>query len=229
MEYIDGVTGDSLTADMCEAAARALGRFQGKLFAEKPKALDKIRNLSNVGFLRQNYLNYRSWPEVYDYIRSDDCDLPKHICEMMIEIDENEERVWREIGKLPIVLCQRDFWNANIFYTENQIICIDWDTTGWGRLGEDIASLIADVEDSGNIVECFKRCVPAYLSGFSEYHRVDNISRATIYHLIIVMFGYRYIENYKFAKTDQDKKLSRDILKKLFNIRVELTKQQKML
>ena len=220
MEYIDGYIGESLTIEMCEEAAKAIGRFQGKLYAEKPEVLNTIKNLSNLEFLKRNYLHYRSWPEVYDYIRSDQCDLPKHLRNLIIEIDQSEEKVWNEINKLPVVFSQRDYWNTNIFYRDNGIICIDWDTAGWGRLGEDISSLVADVEEPSLIVESFVRCVPAYLNGFSEFYDVSHISKKPFYYLIIIMFGYRFIENYKFAKTDQDKKLYLEILERLYSIRM---------
>jgi len=46
------------------------------------------------------------------------------------------------IERLPVVLCHRDFWVANIFYKDQKILLLDWDTTGWGYMGEDIASWI---------------------------------------------------------------------------------------
>lgn len=48
MEYVEGVSGQNLTADMYERAAEALGRFQGRLYAQQPSALKSIPNLSCV-------------------------------------------------------------------------------------------------------------------------------------------------------------------------------------
>ena len=39
---------------------------------------------------------------------------------------------------------------------------MDWDTAGWGYLGEDMASLIADEADIEHMVEYYRRCIPAY-------------------------------------------------------------------
>lgn len=125
MEYIDGVSGLDLTGVMYERAALELGRFQGKLYAEQPAFLQNLSNLSNVEFMKNFYLHYRSWNVVYDYIRSDACEIPRHLCKMLIDIDENADEIFSRIKRLPVVLCHRDFWVANIFYSDGKIILID--------------------------------------------------------------------------------------------------------
>jgi hypothetical protein len=81
-------------------------------------------NLSKVEFMKNYYLHYRSWKVVYDYIRSGDCEIPRHLCEMLIHIDENAEEIFNRIERLPVVLCHRDFWVTNIFYSDSKIIPI---------------------------------------------------------------------------------------------------------
>ena len=218
MEYIDGISGLNLTCDMYEQAAEELGRFQGKLYAEKPDALKNLSNLSVVKFAKNFYLHYQSWKEVYDYIRSDDCELPKHLCKMLIDIDENEREVWNRIEKLPIVLCHRDFWVTNIFYSDNKIVLIDWDTAGWGYLGEDLASLLADEADIENLIENYKRCVPAYYKGFSVYVDVSHITDNCVRELILILFGYRLVEWYKFAASSDEKGLHFNTLQKIYEM-----------
>lgn len=86
------------------------------------------------------------------YIRSDDCEIPKHICKILIDIDENSDEIFIRIEKLPIVLCYRDFWVANIFFSEGETVLIDWDTAGWGYLASLIADE-ADVNHMGHLLE----------------------------------------------------------------------------
>ena len=109
MEYIDGISGLDLTGEMYERAAEELGRFQGKLYAEQPVILQHLTNLSKVDYMKNFYLHYRSWNRVYDYIRSEDCEIPKHLSKMLIDIDESAEDIFNRIEKLPIVLCHRIF------------------------------------------------------------------------------------------------------------------------
>ena len=94
--------------------------------------LQSLTNLSHPDFMKNKYLHYRSWPVVYDYIRSEDCELPLHVRQMLIDIDEQAEEIFARIEKLPLVLCHRDFWVTNLIYTDGNIALIDWDTSGWG-------------------------------------------------------------------------------------------------
>lgn len=60
---------------------------------------------------------------------------------MRIDIDEQADEIFASIEKLRLVLCHRDFWVTNLIYAEGNIALIDWDTSGWSYLGEDLASL----------------------------------------------------------------------------------------
>jgi hypothetical protein len=215
LEYADGVTGLNLTADMNEKAARELGRFQGKLYKEQPEALKQLTNLGPVDYAKHFYLHYKSWDVVYGYVRNPDNEILKPFCEIMIKFDEEAEMIYKEIEKLPVILNHRDFWVTNILYTENLIYLIDWDTAGLGYLGEDIASLIADEADVDNMLENYRRCVPAYLAGFAEYVNIDHIHKQYVYEFILFLFGYRLIEWYLYAEDEDTKKLHQDTMLKI--------------
>lgn len=219
MEYIEGVSGLNLTSEMYEHIAMELGRFQGKMYTVRPNILHNLSNLSKVEYMKNYYQRYRSWNVLYDYIRSDDCEIPKHLCKMLIDIDNNADEIFSRIDKLPIVLCHRDFWVENIFYSDNKIVAIDWDTAGWGYLGEDIASLITDEPDVSHMIENYQKCIPAYYRGFSEYVDVSHISDHCIYELILTMFGYRLVEWYKFAESPEDKSVHLNTLQKIYEMR----------
>ena len=219
LEYIDGVTGLDLTGDMYEQAAMELGRYQGKLYAEQPVVLESLTNLSHADFMKNTYLHYRSWPVVYDYIRSEDCEFPQHVRQMLIDIDEHSDEILARIEKLPLVLCHRDFWVTNLIYANGKIVLIDWDTSGWGYLGEDLASLIADEADIDHMVEYYQRCVPAYYEGFKEYADISPIADHCVYELILLVFGYRLVEGYLHKEDDDDKKNCVHTLQKIYEMK----------
>lgn len=221
MEYIEGVSGLDLTAEMYERAAEELGRFQGRLFSQKPELLKNTANLNDVDFMKKNYLHYRSWNEVYDYIRSENCEIPKHLCKMIIDIDEHSDEIWKQIESLPVVLCHKDFWVTNIFYADGGIRLIDWDTSGRGFLGEDIASLIADESDVPHMVEYCQKCVLAYYRGFSEYADISHITKNCIWEMMVIKFGYRLVEGYKFTDSPEQKQMLIDTLQKIYEIGAE--------
>ncbi|WP_026906824.1 aminoglycoside phosphotransferase family protein [Paucisalibacillus globulus] len=219
LEYIDGVSGLDLTGDMYEQAALELGRYQGKLYAEQPAVLQSLTNLSNKDLMKNTYFHYRSWPVVYDYIRSEDCQFPQHVRQMLVDFDEHAEEILARIEKLPIVLCHRDFWVTNLIYTDEKIAIIDWDTTGWGYLGEDLASLIADEADINHMVEYYQRCVPAYYKGFSEYVDVSPITDHYVHEMIILGFGYRLVEWYLYTEDDEAKMNHVHTLEKIYEMK----------
>lgn len=219
LEYIDGVTGLDLTGVMYEQAALELGRYQGRLYAEQPAVLRSLTNLSHADLMKNTYLHYRSWPVVYDYIRSEDCEFPRHVRQMLIDIDESSEEIFARIEKLPVVLCHRDFWVTNLIHADGKISLIDWDTSGWGCLGEDIASLIADEADIDHMVEYYRRCVPAYYKGFSEYADVSPIAEQCIYELILLLFGYRLVEWYLHEEDEDEKTKCIQTLQKIYEMK----------
>ncbi|MCI3919168.1 aminoglycoside phosphotransferase family protein [Paenibacillus sp. TRM 82003] len=219
MEYVDGVSGLDLTSDMYERIAEEWGRFQGKLYAERPNLVRNLSNVSQVEFAKNYYLRYRSWNVLYDYIRSDDCDLPKHLRDMLVDFDNDADGIFSRIEKLPVVFCHRDFWVANLFYSDSKIVLIDWDTAGWGYMGEDIASFITDEADVSHMLENYQRCVPAYYRGFSKYADVSHISDHCIGELIVAMFGYRLVEWFKFAESPEDRSMHLNALQKIYEMR----------
>ncbi len=218
MEYVEGVSGLAMTSEMYKLAAKEIGRFQGRLYAAGCNRDMDIKNLSPTSYMKNFYLHYRSWNEVYDFIRSADCTIPRHLCKMLISFDEQADEIFAQIEQLPVVFCHRDFWVANIFCNKDKISLIDWDTCGWGYLGEDIASLIADETDAENMVEYFHKCIPAYYEGYSEYTDAPPITKHLVREMIIALFGYRLVESYKFSN-DQHAKIEQLVaLQKIYEM-----------
>ena len=138
---------------------------------------------------------------------------------MIISADNNAENIWSCVETLPVVFCHRDFWVTNIFYVDGNIMLIDWDTTGWGYMGEDIISLIADEADVDHMVEYYRKCVPAYCRGFSEYADITHITDLYIRERTILHFGYRLVECYLDADSDDKKELQINTLQKIYEMR----------
>lgn len=154
----------------------------------------------------------------YSYLRSTGCVIPRHLREMLIDIDERKDELFARLNSLPIVLCHRDFWIENIFFTEGNIRLIDWDTTGWGFIGEDIASLVVDDMDASRFAENLHVCLPAYLKGLSEYTDIAPVDESCLLTMILIKFGYRMMQDRMFI-SDPDKKCwGADALQKLYEM-----------
>lgn len=225
MEYIDGISGSNLTMEMLGNTVLELGRFQGKLLKERPASLNNISNLGGIEFMKDDYKQWHNQSEEYKYIRSESCEIPKHLCQMLIDMDVHSEEWFEGIAQLPVVLCHRDLWIENIFYVEGKSILIDWDTSGWGYIGEDIASLIADEIDVNYLDQFYKKLVPAYYKGLSEFVDLSYIDNDYILEMILIKFGYRLVDYFMYAESPEFKREQIIALQKIYEIRDYLQKK----
>lgn len=155
----------------------------------------------------------------YSYLRSAGCDIPEHLKQMLIDIDDQKEYIFKKFKKLPIILCHRDFWNENIFFSDRGIRLIDWDTAGLGFLGEDIASLIIDGMDVDRFEENYRRLVPVYLKGVSEFMSVSPIDETHILTITLIKFGYRMLQEYMYSESLEEKSYGVNALQKIYEVR----------
>ncbi len=162
----------------------------------------------------------------YGCLRSKGCDIPKHLKQMLMDIDDCKDELLNKLKDLPVVLCHRDFWHENIFFADNKIRLIDWDTAGWGFLGEDIASLIVDGMDVARFEENYRRLVPAYLKGIWEYMDIPPMDEACILTMILIKFGYRMMQAYMFSDDPEEKSWGVNAIQKIYELRnmIPLTK-----
>jgi len=228
LEYIEGAISKDLTIEMREQAAEQLGRFQGRIYAHKPSLAEKIDYATSPDFMQKRYTEWGSKSDGYEYIRTSNCDIPKHLCEMLIEMDAQASEVFENLKKLPLVLCHRDYSAHNIFYSDNKIRIIDWDWFGWGYLGADITSLIADSLDSkgymGNLATHYRRIVPAYYKGISEYMDISSIDNTYMWKMTLLSFGYRFVRRYmRDAQAVKEQQVI--ALQQMFELKSELQKR----
>jgi Ser/Thr protein kinase RdoA (MazF antagonist) len=224
LEYIDGISGNDLTVDMLEKAAEEIGRFHGRLY--RLPEISKPEILKNINFFSmskgQKYYYFSCRERVAGYIRSDDCPIPKHLRQLLIDIADDAEKIFIEIEKFPTVLSHRDFWLENIFYIDGTIRLIDWDSTGWGYMTEDITQLIvgdSDTRRAEDIEEYYRRLIPAYIKGFSEYVDITEFSNLYIWELMIIKFtGYRLIYWYMLAESEEIKTQQIAVLQKIYEM-----------
>jgi len=218
MEYIQGVSGKSLTIEMLETAATELGRYQGKLHLQKPDFLQNITNLGEVNAMEVYYRYWKPRAVEYNYIRDPNCKIPRHLCDMLIDIDNNADAIFESIRKLPVVFCHRDFWIENILYSHGKIALIDWDTTGWGYLGEDIAQLITDGTDPIHWQAYRHKLIPAYLSGFAEYMDIKEAADVAICKMTLVKTGYLCVDSFLEEESAEGKDNAIKSLQMLYDV-----------
>jgi len=140
---------------------------------------------------------------------------------MIFDIDVNMDNLFNEIARLPIVLCHRDFWIANIIHNKSKIDgkiwLIDWDTAGFGYVGEDLASLIADDIDFDNFEEYCQKLIPTYYEGISQ-HMDISMDNNFVREMILIKFGYRMVQKYMFADDEDERGEVVNMLQKIFSM-----------
>ncbi len=85
-------------------------------------------------------------------------------------------------------------------------------------MGEDIASLIADDIDYEYLDEYYRRFIPAYIRGISEYIDISAIENFYIWEMIIIKFGYRFLQCYMFSQSSEVKEQQVNALQKLYEL-----------
>jgi hypothetical protein len=241
MEYVNGVSGNDLTLSMLEEVAFQWGSFQGQFSLDAQPLVGKnLTDLSFLkSELSQWYhnpyaylflcsdqsripssiketLRKNDWNDgfsiTYHYIRSIECDLPMHLKQMIIELDESIETKLSRLSKLPLVITHRDFWIENIFYRDGTIHLIDWDCIGTGYFGEDIASLIADDTPTTCLETWIKPLLTSYKKGLFARKDASMLEIRDVAIMILMKYGYRLVDNYWFSDSLDEKK---DIVERL--------------
>jgi hypothetical protein len=136
----------------------------------------------------------------YACLRADCFGIPPHIREKLMELDERRREIFAELKTYPTVLCHGDFWSENIFYADDKITLIDWDTAHEGFPGEDVACLLVDGMPVERFEENIRRLIPAYLRGLSEAGFTALPSESLITTMLLLIFGYRMLQNHIFEK-----------------------------
>lgn len=204
MESVDGVSGTRLTVEELACAARELGRFQGRCH-QREQALRSITCLGDAGYVQRDFAQWTPDTVEYRWLRSAECTLPVPLRQLLIDTQNRAETIYSTMQALPQVLCHRDYWTENIFVQSGGVIAIDWDTTGWGAAGEDIASLIADETDAAQIGAYFARLVPAYCQGLAETMELPPQNTFPIREMILLKFGYRFLQQVLFSPSPAQK------------------------
>ena len=90
-------------------------------------------------------------------------------------------------------------------------------------MGEDIASLIADEANIDHMIEYYQRCIPAYYKGFFEFAAAPPVAENCVYELILLMFGYRFIEYYLHTDDDAKKTMYLHTFQKIYEMKASPT------
>jgi len=218
MEEISGISGAQLTLHNLEQAASALARFQGACM-EKDDIMHRIVYLGDAEYLRRDFAQWTPDTVEYQWLRSSQCTIPKPLQTMLLDTQAQSDQILQRLHALPQVLCHRDYWTENIFVQNGSIAVIDWDCAGWGYIGEDIASLIADETEASQITAYYQALVPAYYNELRKFMQLPPMDTLPIREMILMKFGYRLVQQVMFAKEPEPKAEAIRILQQINGMR----------
>ena len=87
---------------------------------------------------------------------------------------------------------------------------------GWGVIGEDIASLIADEIPAGLIGIYHQTLLPAYYSALAQSMKLPPIGAIPIREMILFKFGYRLLQQLMFSETQEEKAEAVRVLESIY-------------
>ena len=215
MEDEKGSSGNKLNLDMLEYVMTELGKFQAYICKNNPASLQNIDCFSNryinLGYGKERLIFI--YKEVSDNIEPVDCDIiPEHLRDILTnKILNNIDSNIAAVECLPKTLCHRDMWNANIFLSSDNIITlIDWDSSGWGFMGEDVVQLISElfvggVFDIEDFEKYSRRLLSAYKSGASEHINIDFLTDKIFREIFMLYCGHKIFWRYKYSGTEEEK------------------------
>lgn len=249
MEAVGGCSGADCSLEMLGRVAEALGHFQGRInrrpealrhltclsdsgflsreseqWHQQAFEYDFLcSDASTVPDHVRQMIRNNTWDNgksvEHNYLRSSECDLPHHLKQMLIDTDDRREQIFREISRLPQVFCHRDLWVENIFVDDDTIILIDWDGAGYGYLGEDIVSLIVDETPTGRLLDYYQTLVTSYRGAIAQYIDLPPVEDSFMCEMILLKFGYRFLQPYLFSTAPEVKREAALRLHKIYEMR----------
>lgn len=217
MAYIQGVSGAALTLSQLALAAEALGRFQGLCHARRA-SLQSVACLSDARTMQRDFAQWTPDTAEYKYLCSESCALPPHLRHMLTEAQTHADEVFQAMARLPQVLCHGDYWTENIFVSGGRVSVIDWDCAGWGVVGEDIASLIADETPASQIGAYCQTLLPAYYRALAKRVPLPPIGAIPVREMILFKFGYRFLQRLMVSGPQAEKKEAVRALEAIFGL-----------
>lgn len=204
MEYLQGVSGVQLRLPMLCEAAKKLGEMQGILL-EEGNLWKQFSFLSKENTMKETFYSWTENTREHQFLHSKECDLPIHLKEMFLNMQQQADSLFESFAQLPTVLCHKDFWIENLFYQEGNIGLIDWDCVGEGYLGEDIACLIVDDTETEDLPKYYEEITASYQEGLKGYLPKEQIEILPIWEMILIQFGYRILRRYLFSEVEEEK------------------------
>ena len=227
MAYVDGLTGNKAlnVAELADAAYQ-LGVFQAKYHLQGEMNLPYIRSYPAV------HSSFDLWWGYTEALLSKPIEgFPEALRAVLNNYGTHSQDLLGSFDVLPRTLCQGDVHHDNLIFNksfgETSIYLIDWDSAGYGFMGEDAVDLLMEAfiysdRDPTLLPEYRQKIIEAYCRGVRTQVVNDqgikikgfdfNMSKTLIRELFVLSWGFRIVDRYVYHEDVAEKRRCLEIL-----------------
>lgn len=231
MAYVNGLTGNKAlnVAELAEAAYQ-LGVFQAKYHLQGEMNLPYIRSFPAV------HSSFDLWWGYTENLLSMPIKgFPEELRTVLNHYAAHSKEILDTFDVLPRTLCQGDVHHDNLIFNhslgETSIYLIDWDSAGYGYMGEDAVDLLMEAfiysdrepsllrEYRHKIIDSYCRGVRMQgarrtVTGEDEKIRALNfhMSETLIREIFVLSWGFRIVNRYVYHEDAAEKRRCLEIL-----------------
>ncbi|MBV7334731.1 aminoglycoside phosphotransferase family protein [Chloroflexi bacterium TSY] len=180
MEAVTGKTDTRMSLEDYCLAARHLAHFQGRFLVGQ--SLPPYSWFSTRRWIANTVSNWGTgavpWLQRYRQLSQPERIFSPDIIEETIQLWQTRDALLDIVDSLPRTVCHRDYNAGNLFVRRDENIgeqtsVIDWDCTGIGAIGEDIADMVGEALifydfDLGQAEELKESVLSHYYTGLCE-------------------------------------------------------------
>ena len=222
MEYIEGATGNrKLHASELALAAEKLGELQAEFHTSGQRDLPYLRSYPA---LRSSFDLW--WGHVGQPLGAEIDGFPDELRNTLNDYADRASALLDSLDDLPLTLCQGDFHHDNLFLKNapggTEIYLIDWDSAGYGRMGEDAVDVLMEAfvyssRDVSLLPDFRRRIIDGYCRGARNRGLDFTMSEELVRDIFALAWGFRIASAYvHYYKEEPPKRRCVEILQAMF-------------
>lgn len=205
MEFVEGKTGpNQLHADELALSAERLGEFQAWFHLRGQRRLAYLRSYPAVCSSFDLW-----WNRVKSYLDQPMDGFPDELRHILNDYAARAPDLLASFDALPETLCQGDVHHDNMILRQSEgetdVYLIDWDSAGYGRMGEDAIDMLMEAfiysHRDPSLLPMFKeKIMEGYCKGAKKGGLTLILDDALIRDITALSWGFRMADRFLYCK-----------------------------
>ena len=222
MAYIDGRSGSShLHADELALAARRLGEMQAGFHLRGRRGLPYLRAYPAIRSSFDLWSN-----RMLPLLKLPMDGFPDELRKTLNDYAARSKPLLEQFKALPLTLCQGDVHHDNLIFSgsgeEAEIYLIDWDSAGYGFMGEDAVDVLMEAfvysDRDVRLLPGFRqKIIGGYCQGAGSRGVGFEMSGQLIKDIFALAWGFRLADLFLYHKDELPKKRCVEILETMLH------------